>query len=117
MDAMDSEPTIEPHEVDPRQQTLDRFFKPPKQQLSFRPSREALAPRANETALAQDDIMRQQAFNKMNTIASTSTSVSNSPGYNQTSPDVDMNMDMDSGSGSDGSDQMPNNWAGDMSWM
>ena len=116
---MDSEPTIEPQEVDPRQQTLHRFFKTPQQPLSFRPSREALAPRANETALAQEDIIRQQAFNQTHTPGSSSTSVGNSPGYNQMSADVDMDVDMDSGSGSgsDGSDQTPKNWVGDMVWM
>ena len=115
MDAMDSEPTIEPQEVDPRQQTLHRFFKAPQQQLSFRPSREALAPRANETALAHEDIMRHQAFNQMNPTSISSTSASNSPGYNQTSTDGD--MDMDSGSGSDGLDQAPKEWVGSMAWM
>jgi hypothetical protein len=95
IETMDSEPTIEPQELDPRQQTLHQFFKAPRPQLSFRPSREALAPRANETAMVQEDIMRHQAFNQMNPSASSSTSASNSPGYNQTSTDGDMDMDMD----------------------
>ena len=114
---MDSEPTLEtPEAIDPRQQTLHRFFQPkPSQPRSFRPSRLALAPRANETALIQEDFLRLQAFNQ--TSSGDSSSESNSPGSNQMGADVDMDMDMDSGSGSDGSDQAPKNWAGGMAWM
>jgi hypothetical protein len=121
MDTMDSEPTLEtPEEVDPRQQTLHRFFQPTLQQSSpFRPSRQALAPRANETALAQEDILRRRAFDQMNSVDSSSTSDSNSPGFNQMGTDVDMDieMDVDSGSGSDGSGQLSKNWVGGMAWV
>ncbi|OQD87212.1 hypothetical protein PENANT_c006G07170 [Penicillium antarcticum] len=107
MDTMESEAALEaPVEVDPRQQTLHRFFQPTPQQSSpFRPSRQALAPRANETALAQEDILRRRAFEQMTSADSSSTSDSNSPGFNQMGADVDMDMDMDvnSGSGSDSS--------------
>ncbi|KAJ5341011.1 hypothetical protein N7541_010135 [Penicillium brevicompactum] len=117
-DAMDSEPTVEPEVVDPRQQTLHSFFKAPQQSSTFRPSRQALAPRANETASVNEDIMRYQAFNQMNGTGSSSASESNSPGV-QMGADVDMDMDMDTdaGSGSDGSNQTPNNWMGATSWM
>ncbi|KAJ5846794.1 hypothetical protein N7534_010463 [Penicillium rubens] len=116
MDTMDSEPTLEtPEAIDPRQQTLHRFFQQkPQQSSSFRPSRQALAPRANETALVREDVLRLQAFNQM---SSDSSSESNSPESNQMSADVDMDMDMDSGSGSDGLDQASKNWAGGMAWM
>lgn len=106
---MDSEPTAEtPEDVDPRQQTLHRFFQQkPQQTSSFRPSRSALAPRANETALAQEDLLRRQAFNQMS--SGDSSCESNSPGSNQMSADVDMDMDMDmdGGNGGDGFDQAP----------
>ncbi|CAG8003507.1 unnamed protein product [Penicillium nalgiovense] len=119
MDTMDSEPTLEtPEAIDPRQQTLHRFFqqKPP-QSSSFRPSRQALAPRANETALVQEDVLRLQAFNQMS--SGDSSSESNSPESNQMGAgvDMDMDMDMDSGSGSDGLGQASKNWAGGMAWM
>lgn len=116
MDTMDSEPTLEtPEAIGPRQQTLHRFFQQkPQQSSSFRPSRQALAPRANETALVREDVLRLQAFNQM---SSDSSSESNSPESNQMSADVDMDMDMDSGSGSDGLDQASKNWAGGMAWM
>ncbi|KAJ6044089.1 uncharacterized protein N7446_002286 [Penicillium canescens] len=119
MDTMDSEPTLEtPEEVDPRQQTLHRFFQPtPQQSSSFRPSRQALAPRANETALAQEDSLRRRAFDQMNPVNSSSTSDSNSPGFNQMGADMDMDMDMDSGSGSDGSGQLSKNCFGGMAWV
>lgn len=117
MDTMDSEPTLEtPEAVDPRQQTLHRFFQQtPQQSSSFRPSRQALAPRANETAQTQEDLLRRQAFNQMS--SGDSSSDSNSPGSNQMGADVDMDMDMDSRSGSDGLDQAPKNWVGGMAWM
>ncbi|KAJ5959858.1 uncharacterized protein N7479_007008 [Penicillium vulpinum] len=117
MDAMDSEPTLEtPEAIDPRQQTLHRFFQQtPQQSSSFRPSRQALAPRANETALAQEDQLRRQAFNQMS--SGDSSSESNSPGSNQMGADVDMDMDMDSRSGGDSLAQVPKNWAGGMIWM
>ncbi|KAJ5294386.1 hypothetical protein N7508_009207 [Penicillium antarcticum] len=121
MDTMESEAALEaPVEVDPRQQTLHRFFQPTPQQSSpFRPSRQALAPRANETALAQEDILRRRAFEQMTSADSSSTSDSNSPGFNQMGADVDMDMDMDvnSGSGSDSSGQLSRNWAGGMAWV
>ncbi|KAJ5095814.1 hypothetical protein NUU61_005170 [Penicillium alfredii] len=93
--AMDSEPTLPPPEtVDPRQQTLHRFFQPTPQPSSpFRPSRQALAPRANETGLAQEDLLRRKAFDRMNSVDSSSDSETTSPGCNQ--PDVDMDVDMD----------------------
>ncbi|KAJ5789564.1 uncharacterized protein N7518_006575 [Penicillium psychrosexuale] len=93
MDTMDSEPTPETPEVlDPRQQTLHRFFHPkPQPSSAFRPSRQALAPRANETAQAHEDLLRRQAFNQI--ISGDSPSESNSPGSNQEGADVDMDMD------------------------
>ena len=117
-DTMDSEPTVEPEVVDPRQQTLHQFFKAPQQSSTFRPSRQALAPRANETALAEEET-RYRAFNQMNGAGSSSASESNSPGYTQMGADVDMDMDMDTdcASGSDASNQMPNNWMGRTAWM
>lgn len=121
MDTMDADSTLEiPEEVDPRQQTLHRFFQPTPQQSSpFRPSRQALAPRANETALAQEDLVRRRAFDQMNLADSSSASDSNSPGFNQMGADVDMDIDMhvDSGSGSDGSGQLSKNWVGGMAWV
>jgi hypothetical protein len=107
---------MEPEAVDPRQKTLHSFFKAPQQSSTFRPSRQALAPRANESALAKEENMRYQAFNQMNGGGSSSASESNSPGYIQMGADVDMDMDMDSGSGSDGSNQTPNDWANGMAW-
>ncbi|KAJ5163070.1 uncharacterized protein N7500_004900 [Penicillium coprophilum] len=117
MDTMDSEPTLEtPETVDPRQQTLHRFFQQkPQQSSSFRPSRHALAPRANETALTQEDLLRRQAFNQMS--SGDSSSESNSPGSNPMGVDVDMDMDMDSKNGSYGLVQAPKNWVGGMAWM
>lgn len=89
---MDAEPTHPTETIDPRQQTLLRFFQPRDQTAaSFRPSREALVPRANETALDQDDLLRQQAF--LTSAGSFSGSESTSPGSNQTDVDVDMDME------------------------
>ncbi|KAJ5748589.1 uncharacterized protein N7511_010285 [Penicillium nucicola] len=120
MDTMESEPALEtPEEVDPRQQTLHRFFQPTPQQSSpFRPSRQALAPRANETALAQEDMLRRRAF-EHNSVEGSSASDSNSPGFNQMGADVDMDMDMDvdSGSGSDGSGHLSQNGVVGMAWV
>jgi hypothetical protein len=57
----------------------------------------------------------------MNPVDSSSTSDSNSPGFNQMGTDVDMDMDMemdmDSGSGSDGSGQLSKNCFGGMAWV
>ncbi|OKP14823.1 hypothetical protein PENSUB_5887 [Penicillium subrubescens] len=100
---MDADPSIPfPETVDPRQQTLLRFFQPRAEAMSpFRPSREALAARANETALDKEEIMRHQAFSQMNMAGSTSGSETTSPGFFQTETDVD--MDMDGGESSDSS--------------
>ncbi|KAJ5581940.1 hypothetical protein N7535_000560 [Penicillium sp. DV-2018c] len=116
MDAMDSEPTSEtPEPVDPRQQTLDRFFQQKSQRSTlFRPSREALAPRANETAFTDDYILRRQAFNQMSSVGSASES--SSPSSDPMGAEMDMEMDIDSGSGSDGSGQTPQSLVGGMSW-
>ncbi|KAJ5574368.1 uncharacterized protein N7459_008795 [Penicillium hispanicum] len=114
-EAMDAEPTIpSPETVDPRQQTLLRFFQPRVQTSSpFRPSREALAPRANETALSQDEIIRRQAFKQMNPTGSSSGSETTSLGFNQMDTDVDMDMDTDQSS--EGSN--PASKIGVMGWM
>lgn len=100
---MDTDPSIpSPETVDPRQQTLLRFFQPRTEAMSpFRPSREALAARANETAMDQEEIMRRQAFSQMNMAGSTSGSETTSPSFFQTETDVD--MDMDGGESSDSS--------------
>jgi hypothetical protein len=113
---MDSEPTSDtPEAVDPRQHTLHRFFQQTAQQSSpFRPSRQALAPRANETALTHEDILRRQAFNQTGSVGSASES--NSPGFNDMGADVDTEMDIDSGSGSDGSEQAPQGLMGGTAW-
>ncbi|KAJ5131043.1 uncharacterized protein N7515_007082 [Penicillium bovifimosum] len=118
MDTMDSEPTSEtPEPVDPRQQTLHRFFQQTTQRSTpFRPSRQALAPRANETALTQEYILRRQAFDQTSSVGSASER--NSPGFDTMGADVDMDMEMDidSGSGSDGSGHTPPTLVGDMTW-
>lgn len=55
----------------------------------------------------------------MNSVDSSSTSDSNSPGFNQMGADVDMDIDMDvdSGSGNEGSGQLSKNWVGGMAWV
>lgn len=112
-EVMDSEPT--PTDViDPRQQTLLRFFQPRTQSASpFKPSREALAPRANETAMCQDDALRYEAFGRNNSVGSTSGSESTSPGFNQM--DMDMDMDMNTDETSESSNSAANN--GVVRWM
>jgi len=108
---MDSEPTSA-ETVDPRQQSLLRFFQPRTQPASpFKPSRQALAPRANETAMSQDEIIRREAFERMNSVASTSGSDTMSPGFNQ----MDVNMDMDTDESSEGSNTMAS--IGAAGWM
>lgn len=112
MDADSMLPT--PETVDPRQQTLLRFFQPRTQSASpFRPSRHALAPRANETAMDQDDIMRHQAFNGMNPTASSTASETTSAGFN--AMDVDMDVDMDTDESSNSSHAASK--AGALGWM
>jgi hypothetical protein len=110
---MDTEPTLpSPETVDPRQQTLLRFFQPrPSAASPFRPSREALAPRANETAVDREDMLRRQAF--VNTAGSSSGSETMSPGFNQM--DMDIDVDMDTDQSSEGSNSTPN--MGVVGWM
>lgn len=108
---MDSEPTSA-ETVDPRQQSLLRFFQPRTQPASpFKPSRQALAPRANETAMSQDEIIRREAFERMNSVGSTSGSDIMSPGFNQ----MDVNMDMDTDESSETSNATAN--MGAVGWM
>ncbi|KAJ5156228.1 hypothetical protein N7492_009031 [Penicillium capsulatum] len=111
-ETMDSESMLPtPETIDPRQQTLLRFFQPRTQPGSpFRPSRHALAPRANETAMEHDEILRRQVFNGMNPAVSSTTSETTSPGNNM---DVDMDVDMDTEETSDGS----YNASKPMAWM
>lgn len=110
-EVMNDETTLSTAEtIDPRQQTLLRFFQPRAQPTSpFRPSREALAPRANETALDRDDLVRRQAFGVL---------TGGSNGSETTSPDcdqMDVDMDLDTDQGSDGSNATPN--IGVVGWM
>lgn len=107
---MDAESTVSTSEaIDPRQQTLLRFFQPRAQATPFRPSREALAPRANETALDQDDLLRRRAFG----VSAGSSSETETASSDCNQMDVDMDMDMDQGS--DGSNSTPN--MGVVGWM
>ncbi|CAL5870106.1 uncharacterized protein PFLUO_LOCUS4341 [Penicillium psychrofluorescens] len=122
-EAMDSEPSpiTVSDAIDPRQKTLLQFFRPDQQPASpFRPSRQALAARANECALTtQDDLVRLHAFERLNSIASSSGSESNSPGF-MGQADADVEMDMDGGSSSsDSSGQTPMTMtcAGGAGWM
>ncbi|KAJ5765430.1 hypothetical protein N7520_004989 [Penicillium odoratum] len=105
-------PAPETETVDPRQHTLLRFFQPRAQPVPrFKPSREALVPRANETIMSQDEALRRAAFQQMNAGAG-STGSETSTGFNQ---DMDMNMDMDTDESSEGSNLSPN--VGGMAWM
>ncbi|KAJ5992321.1 hypothetical protein N7451_008045 [Penicillium sp. IBT 35674x] len=98
--------------VDPRQHTLLRFFQPRTQPtVQFKPSREALVPRANETSMTQDEALRRAAFQQMAVGAGLSGSETMSAGFNH----VDMDMDMDTDESSEGSDSSPN--VGAMAWM
>ncbi|KAJ5601985.1 hypothetical protein N7510_011519 [Penicillium lagena] len=122
-EAMDSEPSpsTPSDAIDPRQKTLLQFFRPNPQPASpFRPSRQALAARANECALAtEDDLVRRQAFERLHSVASSSGNESNSPEF-MGQADADVEMDMDGGSSSsDGSGQTPMTMtcAGGAGWM
>lgn len=100
--------------VDPRQHTLLQFFQPRTQPtIQFKPSREALVPRANETSMTQDEALRRAAFQQMTVGAGSSGSETMSTGFNQ----VDMDMDMDTDESSEGSNSSPNANAGAMAWM
>lgn len=114
-ETMDSESMLPtPETVDPRQQTLLRFFQPRTQPGSpFRPSRHALAPRANETGMERDDMLRCQAFNGMNATGSSTASETTSPGFNNL--DVDMDVDMVTDESSDSSHIASR--AGTLGWM
>ncbi|KAJ5919777.1 Ribonucleoprotein LSM domain eukaryotic/archaea-type [Penicillium verhagenii] len=98
--------------ADPRQHTLLRFFQPRTQPVPhFKPSREALVPRANETLMAQDEALRRTAFQQMPTGAGSSGSETMSTGFNQ----MDTDMDMDTDESSEGSNLSAN--VGVTSWM
>ncbi|KAI2792675.1 hypothetical protein POX_b02715 [Penicillium oxalicum] len=109
---IEAEPQIPGAEAaDPRQQTLLRFFQPQPEPMSpFRPSREALAARANETAIHREDLIRRQTFAQLNTTESTSGSETASPGFFNTETDVDMEMEIDGGESSDNSNPV-SKWA------
>ncbi|KAJ5641706.1 hypothetical protein N7490_005706 [Penicillium lividum] len=103
-------PSPETETIDPRQHTLLRFFQPRTQPVPrFKPSREALVPRANETMMSQDDALRRAAFQQMNAGAG-STGSETSTGFNQ-----DIDMDIDTDESSEGSNLSPN--VGGMAWM
>ncbi|KAJ6021795.1 hypothetical protein N7540_007299 [Penicillium herquei] len=107
-------PVPTPEEVDPRQQTLLRFFQPRGHQVPrFKPSREALVPLANEIAMNQEDAIRRAAFEQMAVGTNSSGSETTSPGFN--SMDMDMDMDMDTNESSPGSNPASN--PGSMTWM
>ncbi|KAJ6171911.1 Ribonucleoprotein LSM domain eukaryotic/archaea-type [Penicillium chermesinum] len=101
MEAEQVSPT--PEAIDPRQQTLLQFFQPRTQpMLPFKPSREALAPQANETAIDQADAMRRQTFEQRNLgVPNGSGTASN--GFNQLGTETDMDMDVDTDQSSEGS--------------
>lgn len=107
-----------PETVDPRQQTLLRFFQPRAQQgPSFKPSREALVPRANDIAMNEEDALRLATFEQMKAGNSSCGSETMSNGVNPvgTDMDMDMDMDMDTDESSDGSNAASN--MGAVGWM
>ncbi|KAJ6110639.1 hypothetical protein N7486_002874 [Penicillium sp. IBT 16267x] len=110
MEEASSSPSSEP--VDPRQHTLLRFFQPRTQPaVQFKPSREALVPRANETSMTQDEALRRAAFQQMTVGAGSSESETMSTRFNQ----MDIDMDMDTDESSEGSNSSPN--TGAIAWM
>ncbi|KAF7715569.1 Uncharacterized protein PECH_000457 [Penicillium ucsense] len=111
-DAMtDAEQGTTPEAVDPRQQSLLRFFQPRSEQSSsFRPSPEALAARANETAVHRDDLLRHQAFSQLHASESTSGSETLSPGFLNTDTDMEMEMEVDGEQNNDSSNPV-SKWA------
>ncbi|KAJ5888273.1 hypothetical protein N7495_008314 [Penicillium taxi] len=89
--------------VDPRQQTLLQFFQPRAQPSSpFKPSREALAPRANETAISQEDYLRREAFQQTSSTGSLNSSETTSTTFGQIDTDMEMEIDMDMDTDSSG---------------
>lgn len=91
--------------VDPRQHSLLRFFQPKTQStLPFKPSREALAPRANETAMEQAEAVRRQAFERTNgTSSNGGEPISGTFNRTDAEMDTDMDIDMDTDQSSEGS--------------
>ncbi|KAJ5709328.1 hypothetical protein N7493_010662 [Penicillium malachiteum] len=105
-----------PEEIDPRQQTLLRFFQPRGQQVPrFKPSREALVPLANEIVMNQEDSIRRAAFEQMAANTNSSGSETTSPGFNSVDMDMDMDMDIDTNESSPSSNPASN--PGGMTWM
>ncbi|KAJ5673052.1 hypothetical protein N7507_002179 [Penicillium longicatenatum] len=115
-ETIEDAPALSSETIDPRQHTLMRFFKPRTQPtVQFKPSREALVPRANETSMTQDEAQRRAAFQQMTAGAGSTGSETMSTGFNQVGMDMDMDMDMDTDESSEGSNPSPN--AGTTAWM
>ncbi|KAJ5094233.1 hypothetical protein N7456_010094 [Penicillium angulare] len=105
-----------PEAVDPRQQSLLRFFQPRGQQAPrFKPSREALVPRANEIAMDQEEAVRRAAFQQPTAGPSSSAIETMNAGPNRVEMDMDMDMDMDTDESSEGSNSNVN--MGVRAWM
>ncbi|XHG06567.1 hypothetical protein AWENTII_009756 [Aspergillus wentii] len=107
---MNPEPLPSPETVDPRQQTLLKFFRPAQPSFGQSPSG-----RWNQQAVdvlpGNRNILQQHVLNT-NPVGGSTESDSNTPSV-QTGTDMDVEMD----SGSDRSTQDIRAWAGGVGWM
>ncbi|KAG2419218.1 hypothetical protein HFD88_004013 [Aspergillus terreus] len=107
---MDSEPLPTPETLDPRQQTLHKFFQPSQPALHSRPHLTKLRP--NEQS--NNPFLRPPTLDINMTIAPMGSDATSSPPQESY---TDMDVDMDVDSGSDEPVQAPERRVGGLSWM
>ncbi|PLN75792.1 hypothetical protein BDW42DRAFT_180141 [Aspergillus taichungensis] len=113
---MDIESLPAPETVDPRQQTLLKFFQPAKtsssQHLSKKkhpqPATPNPTPRANALSFQQPSL-------DVDAMSASVNSGTRTPSLSSQGPSMDMDVDMDSGSDETARD--PNLWGGGLGWM
>lgn len=113
---MDIESLPAPETIDPRQQTLLKFFQPAKSSSS-QPRSKNTHPQPttpNPTPHASTLSLQQPSLN-LDAMSASVNGGPRTPSLSSQGPSMDMGVDMDSGS--DEATRDPNLWAGGLGWM
>ena len=113
---MDIESLPAPETVDPRQQTLLKFFQPAKTSYSQRLSKNSHPQPATPTPTPRASALSfQQPILNGDAMSASINSDTRTPSLSSQGPSMDMDIDMDSGSDETARD--PNLWPGGLGWM
>ena len=113
---MDSEPLPTPETVDPRQQTISKFFKPAPSSRTHSSSHHT-SQRPDNRLPVNSGLLQPYSLHTDSPMMSLGSDNTHSPSSGITGTDMDMDMDMDMDSGSDESAQGFQRANGGFGWM